>query len=43
VSRQGILTGGGRLSTLDLLFKVACFALKVNNVGIIKNLLLYTS
>jgi hypothetical protein len=27
---QGILTGG-RLSTLDLLFKVACFIKKVNN------------
>jgi hypothetical protein len=30
-SNQEILTGGGRLSTVDLLIKVACFVKKENN------------
>jgi hypothetical protein len=31
MSSQGILTGGGRFSTVDLLVKVSCFLKKVNN------------
>jgi hypothetical protein len=31
---QGILTEGGRLSTVDLLVKVACFVKKENNISI---------
>jgi hypothetical protein len=31
MSKQGILTEGGRLGTVDLLFKDACFVGKANN------------
>ncbi len=33
---QGILTEGGRLSTVDLLIKVACIIKNVNNIFNIK-------
>ncbi len=33
---QGILTEGGKLSTVDLLNKVACFVKHLNNIFIIK-------
>jgi hypothetical protein len=33
---QGILTKGERLSTVDLLIKVACFVKEVNNIFNIK-------
>ncbi len=34
--RQGILTKGGRLSTVALLIEVACFVKMVNNIFNIK-------
>jgi hypothetical protein len=33
---QGILTDGGRLSTVDVLIKVACYVKKENNIFNIK-------
>jgi hypothetical protein len=36
MSIQGILTEGGRLSTVDLLIKLAHFEAKANNIFILK-------
>jgi hypothetical protein len=33
---QGLLTEGGRLSTVDLLIKIACFVEKKNNISNLK-------